>query len=118
MFTAGQQKKIKKLLLLFSFCYLVCVGCGKQSSSEVVQAKATSDKILVVALDDRPVNIDYPLYLALDGEITISDSLRKESLTKRIETIENELKTGEFNSLVLSFDNLLYGGLMESNGQY
>ena len=104
---------MKKLFLLFCACYLIWSGCA-QKSSKVVYAKPVSEGILVVALDDRPVNVDFPLYLAEEGEITISDSLLKKNFAERIKTIEDELKTGKYNSLVLSFDNLLYGGLMES----
>ena len=107
-----QNKIMRRLFLLLCACYLICSGYSPNSSK--VFAKPVSERILVVTLDDRPVNIDYPLYLAEENEITISDALHKESFTERIETIENELKTGKFNAIVISFDNLLYGGLMES----
>ena len=67
-FTVGPKKTIKKLFLLLCFCTLICLNGTQQASFEVVHAKAFSEGILVVALDDRPVNIDYPLYLAEKGD--------------------------------------------------
>ena len=110
-------RNLKALFFLLSVSYLICSGCAPQSSTEATataNSTSVSKGILVVAQDNRPVNIDYPLYLATDGEITISDAIHKKTFAERIETIENELKTKKFSSLVLSLDNLLYGGLMES----
>ena len=104
---------MKRLFLLFCVCLLICSGCAHKSFKEAY-ANSVSEGILIVALDNRPVNIDFPLYLAEEGDITISDSLLKNTFVERIEIIEEELKTGKFASLVLSFDNLLYGGLIES----
>ena len=107
--------KIRKcyVLWLVIVCLIVCSGCEEQQVNEV-SAEIKSKSILVVSLDDRPVNIDYPLYLAEEDRITLSNSIQKETFAERIKTIEKELNTGKYNGLVLSFDNLLYGGLMES----
>jgi hypothetical protein len=107
--------KIRKsyFLWLIIVCLISCVGCKGQKVNEVF-AENKPKSILVVSLDDRPVNIDYPLYLAEEDKITLSNSIQQNTFAERIETIENELNTGKYNGLVLSFDNLLYGGLMES----
>ena len=94
-------------------CYLICTGTTQQSFNEAY-AINENQRILVVALDDRPVNTQYPLYLAKENQITISNAIKKTTLIERIETIKKEILTDEYNSIVLSFDNLLYCGLMES----
>lgn len=94
-------------------CLVICSGCEAQQIKEVF-SENKSKSILVVSLDDRPVNIDFPLYLADQDQITISNSIYQDTFAERIETIEKELETGKYSGLVLAFDNLLYGGLMES----
>lgn len=96
-------------------CLIICSGCKEQKVTEVFAENENKPKsILIVSLDDRPVNNDYPLYLADEDKITLSNAIQQDTFAARIKTIEDELNTGKYNGLVLSFDNLLYGGLMES----
>ena len=77
-------------------------------------------KIVVIPLDERPCNYNYLLELPLPSEVTLvlppkeilSNKKTVKDLDKISEWLVNESIDADY--LVLSFDTLLYGGIIPS----